>query len=113
MTRKAFLMADAALRRRDFTRAFALSHSTLTDNLLVTSARFPDVAAIHFLGTSISYRDFTLRCDGCVDSLSALWVPESGHCCLGTLWPAIGVPPDSSPGEREARARSNALDVAF
>lgn len=59
MTCKAFLMTDAALRRRDFTRAFALSHSTLTDNLLVTSARFPDVAAIHFLGTSISYRDFT------------------------------------------------------
>ncbi|WGD51068.1 long-chain-fatty-acid--CoA ligase [Bradyrhizobium sp. CB1650] len=51
-------MTDAALRRRDPSRTFALSSSTLTDNLLVTAARFPDVAAIHFLGTSISYRDF-------------------------------------------------------
>ncbi|EIG61370.1 long-chain-fatty-acid--CoA ligase [Bradyrhizobium sp. WSM1253] len=64
MTCKAFLMTDAALRRRDFTRAFALSHSTLTNNLLVTSARFPDVAAIHFLGTSISYRDFHRKVEG-------------------------------------------------
>lgn len=51
-------MTDAALRRRDPSRTFALSSSTLTDNLLVTAARLPDVAAIHFLGTSLSYRDF-------------------------------------------------------
>ncbi|UPJ76864.1 long-chain-fatty-acid--CoA ligase [Bradyrhizobium sp. 187] len=51
-------MRDAALRRRDFTRVFALPHSTLTDNLFVTSARFPNVAAIHFLGSSISYLEF-------------------------------------------------------
>lgn len=51
-------MTDAALRRRDPSRTFALSSSTLTDNLLVTAARLPDVAAIHFLGISVSYRDF-------------------------------------------------------
>lgn len=51
-------MTDAALRRRDPSRTFALSSSTLTDNLLVTAARLPDVAAIRFLGTSVSYRDF-------------------------------------------------------
>ncbi|MCK1661261.1 long-chain-fatty-acid--CoA ligase [Bradyrhizobium sp. 151] len=66
-------MTDDALRRRELTRAFALPHSTLTDNLLVTSARFPDLAAIHFLGTSISYRDFQRK----VERLAG-WLQKRG-----------------------------------
>ncbi|WP_213772246.1 long-chain-fatty-acid--CoA ligase [Bradyrhizobium sp. dw_78] len=40
---------------------FALSKATLTDHLNVTADRFPDLAALQFFGTALSYRAFRIE----------------------------------------------------
>ncbi|MBR1177000.1 AMP-binding protein [Bradyrhizobium sp. KB893862 SZCCT0404] len=54
-------MVAAGHDPRNQLKTFALPHSTLADNLRITTTRFPELAAIAFLGRSISYREFYLQ----------------------------------------------------